>query len=709
MSVHRKSIIALGVLSKQYSGQREIGRVREDEAHVANEINELRAVIEEQLEEQEDMKQLRMRLDDTMLSALQMLRSGNLNSVDELRLHLEPEIMRMRDAFRSEERFADVLKTTQEIVLTKLAAISSLLQSEGALRERLMGKKGSLESEIFRLQKDLELEIESRKEFEQMNVKLDTQVQVLTQLRNKEAKDKLRLVDSRAQIEVELDQLKLRYEESTSLLREAEKKLVTLQVEKEELQNKVKTLQDNLSHETKIRQDAIRARNEMETELNIIQEESLRMSLSLHQERLMRTASESTTKKLSKDLAGITDRPKSARLTPRTMSASSERPRSARTTMSTPRPPSSARSSRPVSVRSISSVMTTESGTLNTPHITTARSIRPMWIPDIRCLNTVDIKIPLLESPTYIQGIYSHIIQHKPQLMELANMILAKNEEGILAFREQNYLKCISDLESAIILQSKVWDVKDPQVLDSWRQVFLLCNEFSLRLIDHDISDVALKLLKKAESIVTSYVLENESDLHYTVLSNLAYFHLIKGKPNTALQYLQKAIRLDNQHDAIRQAEMNARMGFAFWAIGNHNAALNHLRLACELIDLDLGQSTDTSCSKSDSILIDRRVSQDQARVIILHNTAIELFTLGIGTESLITAGRVIQMSSTLLDPAAIRDCVLNMNHIIGASAQNPQSSPRRPFSASSVPQPHSTPEDKSARPKLLRPKSARV
>lgn len=634
----------VGYLSRQLSMSRSVTNMRDEERKLHSELVELQQAVEGRLEESKSLADLKRNLMDYVDHSLSILNDPQPKSEGESRASLEAALVSLKDGMVNESRSTSAMDTVLQGIVTKIDQVAKLIQQESILRSKQVDAKGNIEETLDRTRKELDFQTNARQEFENLSYKLDTQVQVLTDLRNRESKERARLLDSRAQAEAELDRLKMNLDEEFKVNKELESLVEELKNEKYQLTARVKELTNQLETEKIKSEDAQVTKSELETQVALLTEEAHRLSQALHEEHQGRMALESAHRRVAKENDELKERVKALSVHKMFLAGG---PRDGKgggggggtRRRGGPHPPrgrpataggnlDNTRGSR----ASISSIQSLGKATQRAAGI--ADTIKPVWCFGVRDGRPRQMRLSLFEADSkWFASYYGSLANRKPQHYDVMSLIVSRNEEAVRAMREGKYLRAISDMESSIQQRLRIWDAAAVEVQDPLSQLVVACNEFAIKYMAAGAFDSALKLLKRAETLCAQHKLPSGEQLQYDTYNNLAYYFHSRTKPTAGLQFLQKASRLPLvNRNQLRQLEMQLRLAYSFSCLKSRSSVLHHLKIAQQLVEGEKGEEEAVMGDNEErppGVVIDRAIPLAEAKVLLFHNLAVEQIYVG--------------------------------------------------------------------------------
>jgi len=161
-------------------------------------------------------------------------------------------------------------------------------------------------------------------------------------------------------------------------------------------------------------------------------------------------------------------------------------------------------------------------------------------------------------------------------------LALKKIEESSTKLQEQgNYLEALECMERGLVLRQHFFGPDSEEVWSSCKIVGEMCNALAMTYLEKDNFSVALELLKKAEILT-----ERDPASATVTFNNLACYYRRQGKLRSALQYLQKALKIEDRlGDAVRNpADTYLNTCAVLSQLGRHQSALEHAQSALILL-----------------------------------------------------------------------------------------------------------------------------
>lgn len=161
-------------------------------------------------------------------------------------------------------------------------------------------------------------------------------------------------------------------------------------------------------------------------------------------------------------------------------------------------------------------------------------------------------------------------------------LALKKIEESSTKLQEQgNYLEALECMERGLVLRQHFFGPESEEVWNSCKILGEMCNALAMTYLEKNNVSVTLELLKKAEILT-----ERDPAGATVTFNNLACYYRRQGKLRSALQYLQKALKIEDRlGDAVRNpADTYLNTCAVLSQLGRHQSALEHAQSALILL-----------------------------------------------------------------------------------------------------------------------------
>lgn len=182
--------------------------------------------------------------------------------------------------------------------------------------------------------------------------------------------------------------------------------------------------------------------------------------------------------------------------------------------------------------------------------------------------------------------------------------------------KQGNYLEALECMERGLVLRQHFFGSESDEVWNACKTVGELCNLLAMTYLQQEDFSMVLELLKKAEILT-----ERDPAGRAATFNNLACYYRRQGKLHPALQYLQKALKLESKLPTVKNAaDTHINACAVLSQLGRHQTALEHAQQALILLQEELlsppGASAETKTTpQADRIAV---------LAIAYHNVGVE-------------------------------------------------------------------------------------
>eukprot|EP00957_Ditylum_brightwellii_P186347 14188167-Ditylum_brightwellii.AAC.1 len=141
-------------------------------------------------------------------------------------------------------------------------------------------------------------------------------------------------------------------------------------------------------------------------------------------------------------------------------------------------------------------------------------------------------------------------------------------------------------MEQGLVLRQHLFGVDSEQVWSACKVVGEMCNLLAMTYLQQEDFQLALELLKKAEILT-----EKDAAGRAVTCNNLACFYRRQGRLRSALQYLQRALRIESRlrsNNMTNAADTHLNACAVLSQLGRHQLALEHSQSALILLQEEL-------------------------------------------------------------------------------------------------------------------------
>lgn len=189
-------------------------------------------------------------------------------------------------------------------------------------------------------------------------------------------------------------------------------------------------------------------------------------------------------------------------------------------------------------------------------------------------------------------------------------LALQRIDEACTSFQQNGqYLEALECMERGLVLRQHFYGAGSDEVWKACKTVGEMCNLLAMTYLQQEDFNMVLELLKKAEILT-----ERDPAGKAVTLNNLACYYRRQGKLHAALQYLQKALRIEGRVKVQNPADTYLNACAVLSQLGRHQSALEHAQQALILLQDEL------------SILQDQPPKADRIAVLAIayHNVGVE-------------------------------------------------------------------------------------
>jgi len=189
-------------------------------------------------------------------------------------------------------------------------------------------------------------------------------------------------------------------------------------------------------------------------------------------------------------------------------------------------------------------------------------------------------------------------------------LALQRIDETCIKLQQQgNYLEALECMERGLVLRQHFFGAESDEVWRACKTVGEMCNLLAMSYLQQEDFAMVLELLKKAEILT-----ERDPPGRAVTFNNLACYYRRQGKLHAALQYLQKALRIESRMERVlNPADTHLNTCAVLSQLGRHQSALEHAQSALILLQEELfsglssgsdGDSANSATPKADRIAV---------------------------------------------------------------------------------------------------------
>mmetsp|Transcript_28780 Transcript_28780/g.37795 ORF Transcript_28780/g.37795 Transcript_28780/m.37795 type:complete len:470 (-) Transcript_28780:456-1865(-) len=164
-------------------------------------------------------------------------------------------------------------------------------------------------------------------------------------------------------------------------------------------------------------------------------------------------------------------------------------------------------------------------------------------------------------------------------------LALQRIDETCMQLQQQgNYLEALECMERGLVLRQHFFGAESEEVWRACRTVGEMCNLLAMTYLQQEDFAMVLELLKKAEILT-----ERDEKGKAVTYNNLACYYRRQGKLHAALQYLQKALKIESRLQEVENpADTHLNACAVLSQLGRHASALEHAQSSMILLQEEL-------------------------------------------------------------------------------------------------------------------------
>uniref|UniRef100_A0A7S2CPG4 Kinesin light chain n=1 Tax=Florenciella parvula TaxID=236787 RepID=A0A7S2CPG4_9STRA len=206
-----------------------------------------------------------------------------------------------------------------------------------------------------------------------------------------------------------------------------------------------------------------------------------------------------------------------------------------------------------------------------------------------------------------------------------------------------NYLEALECMERGLVLRQHFFGADSDEVWRACKVVGEMCNLLAMTYLQQEDFAMVLELLKKAEILT-----ERDNAGRAVTFNNLACYYRRQGKLHAALQYLQKALKIENKLDQVdNPADTYLNTCAVLSQLGRHQSALEHAQQALILLQEELSRVLGPMADGNEAPKADRIA----VLAIAYHNVGVEYEFLKKFDQSLQSYRKGVEVSERFLGP----------------------------------------------------------
>lgn len=217
-------------------------------------------------------------------------------------------------------------------------------------------------------------------------------------------------------------------------------------------------------------------------------------------------------------------------------------------------------------------------------------------------------------------------------------LALQRIDEACTTFQQNGqYLEALECMERGLVLRQHFYGAGSDEVWSACKTVGEMCNLLAMTYLQQEDFAMVLELLKKAEILT-----ERDPAGKAVTYNNLACYYRRQGKLHAALQYLQKALKIEGRMKQVdNPADTYLNACAVLSQLGRHQSALEHAQQAIILLQEELSVAANDA-PKADRIAV---------LAIAYHNLGVEQEFLKKYNMSLHSYRKGVELSERYLGP----------------------------------------------------------
>lgn len=207
--------------------------------------------------------------------------------------------------------------------------------------------------------------------------------------------------------------------------------------------------------------------------------------------------------------------------------------------------------------------------------------------------------------------------------------------------KQGNYLEALECMERGLVLRQHMFGADSDEVWRACKTVGEMCNLLAMTYLQQEEFTMVLELLKKAEILT-----ERDAAGRAATYNNLACFYRRQGKLHPALQYLQKALKIEAKLPNVQNpADTHINACAVLSQLGRHQTAMEHAQSALILLQEELLSPpgvVGAAAPKADRIAV---------LAIAYHNLGVEQEFLKRYEQSVLSYSKGVEVAERYLGP----------------------------------------------------------
>ncbi|GBG25167.1 Clustered mitochondria protein-like [Hondaea fermentalgiana] len=186
--------------------------------------------------------------------------------------------------------------------------------------------------------------------------------------------------------------------------------------------------------------------------------------------------------------------------------------------------------------------------------------------------------------------------------------------------QQGKYLEALECMERGLVLRQHFFGPSSDEVWAACKTVGQMCNLLAMTYLQQEEFSMVLELLKKAEILT-----ERDEHGRAVTYNNLACYFRRTGKLHAALQYLQKALKVESRLENVtNRADTHLNLCAVLSQLGRHAGALEHAQAALIQLQEELFPGALSASAKSSSSAALASTDRIAVLAIAYHNIGVE-------------------------------------------------------------------------------------
>lgn len=212
-------------------------------------------------------------------------------------------------------------------------------------------------------------------------------------------------------------------------------------------------------------------------------------------------------------------------------------------------------------------------------------------------------------------------------------------------------------MERGLVLRQHFFGAESDEVWSACKSVGEMCNLLAMTYLQQEDFNMVLELLKKAEILT-----ERDPPGRAATFNNLACYYRRQGKLHAALQYLQKALKIESKLTNVQNpADTHINACAVLSQLGRHQSALEHAQNALILLQEEL-----LAPPGSDAAATPPQADRIAVLAIAYHNIGVEQEFLKRYEQSMLSYRKGVEVAERYLG-AKHAICITLRNSLLAA------------------------------------------